>query len=40
MRPGPHSNGQLMKTSGFQGAKEKAFFGIANAYQWYMGTWQ
>jgi len=34
------SNEQLMKTGGVQGAKEKGFFGIVNAYQWYMGSWQ
>jgi hypothetical protein len=34
------SNQQLMKTGGFQGAKEKGFFGIVNAYQWYMGSWK
>ena len=34
------SNAQLMKTGGFQGAKEKAFFGIVNAFQWYADTWK
>jgi RHS repeat-associated protein len=28
------SNGYLMQTGGFQGAKEKLFFGVVNAFQW------
>jgi len=34
------SNGQLMKTRGFQGVKEKIVFGIVNAFQWYSNTWK
>jgi len=34
------SNQQLMKTGGFQGAKEKMFFGIVNAFQWYSNSWK
>jgi hypothetical protein len=34
------SNQQLMKTGGFQGAKEKGFFGIVNAFQWYSNSWK
>jgi RHS repeat-associated protein len=34
------SNMQLMKTGGFQGAKEKGFFGIVNAFQWYSNSWK
>ena len=28
------SNNYLMQTGGYQGAKEKLFFGIVNAFQW------
>lgn len=34
------SNQQLMKTGGFQGAKEKGFFGVVNAFQWYANSWK
>jgi len=34
------SNGQLMKTGGFQGAKEKTAFGVINALQWYADSWK
>jgi RHS repeat-associated protein len=34
------SNEQLMKTGGFQGAKEKIFFGPVNAFQWYANSWK
>lgn len=34
------SNMQLMKTGGFQGAKEKGFFGVVNAFQWYANSWK
>jgi hypothetical protein len=34
------SNQQLMKTGGFQGAREKMFFGIVNAFQWYSDSWK
>ena len=34
------SNGQLMKTGGFQGAKEKMIFGPVNAFQWYANSWK
>ena len=33
-------NQQLMKTGGFQGAKEKVVFGIVNAFQWYSNSWK
>jgi hypothetical protein len=34
------SNQQLMKTSGWQGAKEKMVFGPVNAFQWYANSWK
>jgi len=34
------SNMQLMKTGGFQGAKEKMVFGPINAFQWYANSWK
>jgi len=34
------SNQQLMKTGGFQGAKEKMIFGPVNAFQWYADSWK
>jgi RHS repeat-associated protein len=34
------SNGQLMKTGGFQGAKEKMAMGVINALQWYANGWK
>ena len=34
------SNQQLMKTGGFQGAKEKMIFGPVNALQWYFNSWK
>lgn len=34
------SNSNLMRTGGFQGAKEKMFFGIVNAFQWYSNSWK
>lgn len=34
------SNWELMKTGGFQGAKEKMAFGIINAFPWYADSWE
>jgi RHS repeat-associated protein len=34
------SNNYLMQTGGYQGAKEKMFFGIINAFQRYADTWK
>ena len=34
------SNGQLMKTTGYQGGKEKLIFGAVNAFQWYANSWK
>ena len=34
------SNNNLMRTGGVQGAKEKIFFGIVNAFQWYSNSWK
>ena len=31
---GPQSDIYTMQTGGYQGAKEKLFFGIVNAFQW------